>query len=53
MSAPEPDILRRGQAIFDRLRGANPEPESEVTTEPESETSPPVAVVPDEPTVGR
>ena len=26
MSAPEPDILRRGQAIFDRLRGASPEP---------------------------
>ncbi|HVV35043.1 MAG TPA: AAA family ATPase [Acidimicrobiales bacterium] len=26
MSSPEPDILRRGQAIFDRLRGASPEP---------------------------
>ena len=25
MSSPEPDILRRGQAIFDRLRGASPE----------------------------
>src|SRR5690348_12595697 len=25
MSAPEPDILRRGQAIFDRLRGASTE----------------------------
>jgi chromosome partitioning protein len=50
MSSPEPDILRRGQAIFDRLRGATPErpaepepveedvveaPEAAVETEPE------------------
>ncbi|MEY2418466.1 MAG: chromosome partitioning protein [Actinomycetota bacterium] len=26
MSSPEPDILRRGQAIFDRLRGASDDP---------------------------
>jgi chromosome partitioning protein len=26
MSSPEPDILRRGQAIFDRLRSGAPEP---------------------------
>jgi chromosome partitioning protein len=29
MSSPEPDILRRGQAIFDRLRGATPGPPAE------------------------
>ena len=48
MSAPEPDILRRGQAIFDRLRSASPEDEVETAaSEPTSaETSPtPVAVV--------
>ena len=35
MSAPEPDILRRGQAIFDRLRGASNDPPP--TPEPEPE----------------
>jgi chromosome partitioning protein len=44
MSSPEPDILRRGQAIFDRLRGGSnePPPESpaaEVVEAEEIETS--------------
>jgi chromosome partitioning protein len=35
MTNPEPDILRRGQAIFDRLRGANAEPPESPPDEPE------------------
>jgi chromosome partitioning protein len=47
MSAPEPDILRRGQAIFDRLRSAGSEPaeptdESDTGTNDESDESSPV-----------
>ncbi|MEY2474593.1 MAG: chromosome partitioning protein [Actinomycetota bacterium] len=33
MSSPEPDILRRGQAIFDRLRGASDDPAAEPPAE--------------------
>jgi len=67
MSAPEPDILRRGQAIFDRLRGGNaedevseaPEVEGPVVEEPvveepvvdEIPAQEPETVVPDPPTM--
>jgi len=50
MTNPEPDILRRGQAIFDRLRGANPEPADSPPDEPEEVVteSPPEPAVEDE-----
>jgi chromosome partitioning protein len=51
MSTPEPDILRRGQAIFDRLRGtgqAAVEPESEPgDVDAEAETTPEAAPEPE------
>ena len=56
MSAPEPDILRRGQEIFERLRGGTPETQTEGTPEPPEdvpeqtteETPATVDTVPDE-----
>lgn len=48
MSAPEPDILRRGQAIFDRLRGAGSEPAESPSDETDQVT--PEAVEEDVPT---
>ncbi len=45
MSAPEPDIVRRGQAIFDRLRDAQPqdqpEPGIETPEPPKDDETPP------------
>jgi chromosome partitioning protein len=49
MSSPEPDILRRGQAIFDRLRGASPEPPA-APEPPEEEVEVVAEVVEPEPT---
>src|SRR5689334_16515661 len=64
MSSPEPDLFRRGQAIFDRLRGASPDeptepeaPEDEAVAEASPVEEPPVAEQPEsdaepEPEVG-
>jgi chromosome partitioning protein len=46
MSTPEPDILRRGQAIFDRLRGASSEdppvePDTAAVAEPDADVAGP------------
>jgi chromosome partitioning protein len=52
MSSPEPDILRRGQAIFDRLRGASPPPADEEVAAVDEAVEEPAAEPVEEPEPG-